>query len=360
MHVLTPGGLYEQVCLAWDTCVSERGTAVVVDGRRLLLTPLRHGLLPPPMCAAYVELPEAAVDVCISALPAAGASSPEEADEVVAVLTSSGRLALARSVEEDLWEETAEDQDALAAERGGMPPAPAGGPAAVPRLLPALPHLDIPLAGGRRARGLSWFHGASSLLLLAAPYPEPGLEDGEGDVLVQVDVEWLSRGPADPEHARASPEVRLTEGPTVYAGGRVLRLAPHPAGGVALELAGGGVARLGLGEAGVRSCGPRAALPAACRVVRPVPAQALLQPDDPPLLGLSPAGMLCLGSTVISAADVTSFAVRAHGPGGPALLFTTRKNLLYTVLLSQLPFHTHRELTVDPKTLRQHKCGRAG
>jgi hypothetical protein len=41
-------------------------------------------------------------------------------------------------------------------------------------------------AGGRRVRALAWMRGASALALLAAPYPEPGLEDGAGDVLVQV------------------------------------------------------------------------------------------------------------------------------------------------------------------------------
>lgn len=58
LHMLTPAGRYETVSVTWDTCVSERGTAVVVDGRQLLLTPLRLGLVPPPMCAARVALPE--------------------------------------------------------------------------------------------------------------------------------------------------------------------------------------------------------------------------------------------------------------------------------------------------------------
>ncbi len=60
------------------------------------------------------------MDVSISSLPAPGdapaavtgrlqaAASWEREDEVVAALTSSGRLVLARSVEEDLWQETLE------------------------------------------------------------------------------------------------------------------------------------------------------------------------------------------------------------------------------------------------------------
>ncbi|GFR43051.1 hypothetical protein Agub_g4057, partial [Astrephomene gubernaculifera] len=240
LHVLTPGGLYEQIGLVWDTCVSERGTAVVVDGRRLLLTPLRHGLVPPPMCAAGVALPEAAVDVCIGSLPAPGscegagaaaaagggsgccppgdaaAEENGEEDEVVAALTSRGRLVLVRSVEGDLWQESLEDQEALAAETSGRSGNPASTSSTATRLLqPAVPLLDIPLAGGRRARALCWLTGSSSLLVLATPYPEPGLEEAPGDVLVQVDVEWLSCGPADPSDPRVSPAVALTEGPAV-------------------------------------------------------------------------------------------------------------------------------------------------
>jgi elongator complex protein 1 len=76
----------------------------------------------------------------------------------------------------------------------------------------------------------------------------------------------------------------------------------------------------------------------------------------PPLLGVSRSGMLSWGSAVIAPADVTSVVVRARGPGGPMLLYTTRKNLLYTVLMSQLSAYTHRELTADPQSLRTYKC----
>ncbi|GLI58497.1 hypothetical protein VaNZ11_000228 [Volvox africanus] len=364
LHVLTPGGLYETLSLVWDTCISERGTAVVVDGRYLLLTPLQHGLVPPPMCAARVALPEAAVDVSISSLPAPGdastspapATSWEDQDEVVAALTASGRLLLARSVEEDLWQETLEDQEALMAERKSCGACSGGGSSA---LLPAAPCLDLPIAGGRRTRAVCWLYGSSSLLVLASPYPEPELEDGAGDVLVQVDVEWVSCGPGDPNEPRVSPDVRITEYPPVYAGGRVLRMAPHTAGGVAVQLSGGEVMRFTAGASTLVSCGPVATLKGPCPVVRSTPAPlqgaAGSRNKVPPLLGLSRSGMLCWGSTVIVAADVTSIAVRARGPGGPALLYTTRKNLLYTVLMSQLSSYTHRELTADRHSFRSFK-----
>ncbi|GFR43050.1 hypothetical protein Agub_g4056, partial [Astrephomene gubernaculifera] len=116
------------------------------------------------------------------------------------------------------------------------------------------------------------------------------------------------------------------------------------------------------GAAGaLQACGPGAALPGSCALVRPTPAQALTlvrqqgKPEPPPLLGLSRSGCLSWGSAVIAPADVTSLAVRAYGPGGPALLYTTRKNLLYTVLFSQLSTYTHRDLTSDPSALRLPK-----
>ena len=40
-----------QVDLCMNHSVSTNGTAAVVDGCRVLLTPLQRALLPPPMCA---------------------------------------------------------------------------------------------------------------------------------------------------------------------------------------------------------------------------------------------------------------------------------------------------------------------
>ncbi|KAG2485392.1 hypothetical protein HYH03_015878 [Edaphochlamys debaryana] len=352
LHVLTPQGGYEGLRLGWDVASSARGTAAVVDGCRVLLTPLRHGLVPPPMCAAAVELPEAAVDVSVGALPAPEEGEGEEEDEVVAVLTAGGRLALARSVEEDLWQETLEDQQALEAPG---PPSPA--------LQPAVPALDVPLAGGRRCRALCWLQGASSLVVLAAPYPEAGLEEGAGDVLVEVAVRWASSGPGDAADPRPCPVVQLDERPPVYAGGRVLRLAPYtgPGGGAAVELADGRVSVFRTDASSLEALGPAAALPEGCSAVRPTPAAAVAAaaarglPPPPPLLGLGRGGRLCWGPAVLATSDVTSFAVRSYGPGGPALLYTSRKNLLYTVLMTQLASYTHKELLADPFVFRWNR-----
>lgn len=81
--------------------MSARGTAIVVDGASLLLTPLRHTVVPPPLCAATAVLPAASACVAIR--------DCGEGEAVAAVL-SDGSIALLQSVEDDLWEETLEEQ----------------------------------------------------------------------------------------------------------------------------------------------------------------------------------------------------------------------------------------------------------
>lgn len=41
LHILSRTWSYEQLQVQWDSCVSDRGTAVVVDGMQLLITPLK-------------------------------------------------------------------------------------------------------------------------------------------------------------------------------------------------------------------------------------------------------------------------------------------------------------------------------
>ena len=40
-------------------CVSNNGTAAVVDGATVLLTPLQRALVPPPMCSVAAVFPQA-------------------------------------------------------------------------------------------------------------------------------------------------------------------------------------------------------------------------------------------------------------------------------------------------------------
>eukprot|EP00983_Pelagomonas_calceolata_P092097 1157626-Pelagomonas_calceolata.AAC.19 len=66
-----------------------------------------------------------------------------------------------------------------------------------------------------------------------------------------------------------------------------------------------------------------------------------------PALGLSRAGHLYWGAMLV-APEVTSLTTRTGGPGGPALLFCSRRSLMYTVFLAQLCApggYAHKELT---------------
>ena len=53
-----------QVTFTYEPTVSIRGSTAVIDGCRLLLTPLRHSVVPPPMCTCTVQLP--AVATCVA------------------------------------------------------------------------------------------------------------------------------------------------------------------------------------------------------------------------------------------------------------------------------------------------------
>ena len=117
--------------------VSRRGTVAVVDGDKLLLTPLRHVVVPPPMAAvtAHTSAPVDRVAFCDSAdvevspnLPALYCThlcprvclggilcTPSMRQtwtcvlQKVAIVLADGAVELLNSVEDDLWEETAED-----------------------------------------------------------------------------------------------------------------------------------------------------------------------------------------------------------------------------------------------------------
>ena len=90
------------------------GVRVCCNGGQVdAVFPGTSGRLTVSPCACPMLSLQAAVDVAITALPAAvpptgAGAAAAAADEVVAVLTSGGRLAVARAVEEDLWQETLE------------------------------------------------------------------------------------------------------------------------------------------------------------------------------------------------------------------------------------------------------------
>jgi hypothetical protein len=82
------------------TCVSARGSVAVFDGPLVAVTPLRHTVKPPPLAVAKLEAGSAIV---------AAAWGERDGREVIAAVTAASDLLLCVAVEEDLWEETAEE-----------------------------------------------------------------------------------------------------------------------------------------------------------------------------------------------------------------------------------------------------------
>jgi hypothetical protein len=266
----------------------------------------------------------------------------------------------------------------------------------------------IPLAEGRTVLGMVWL-AWQRLLLLAAPLDDaaPGVEGGEGTVLIEVSV-TLPDALATPHAPQAAggsgstggkqgvqqqgsvcarTTVQLAAVRTSYAGGAVLAAATHPRGGAVLQLTDGRLLFYAGGSSGSSGSSgtsggdlhhhqqqqqqqqqqqlpvllpPAAHFPAPCPTMLLLPGAPLppgggssagwaaaasgssggSSANAPPAVGLSSAGVLCWGGRVV-AGDVTSVAMRASGPGGPALLYTTRQSLLYVVMTSQLGRYTH-------------------
>lgn len=306
LHVMggTAGAL-ESFTFMWDTCASPWGTCMVVDGSSLLITPLRNTLVPPPMAAVRVTLPAVPLDTTIQVVGGC---------EVVACITSKEEVVLLRSVEDDLWEETLEEQQEQGVEGGGHKGL---GPCLVP-WVGSLPPRPL----GTVFRSAVWC-GEGQLLLVGR------LADGsEQDILMELNIK---------EEGGGGYNLQVAEVSCVRPGWGVLRVAAAGYNlGAWIEDEVGKVWQYSSGGALV-------ALPATCHFPELCPwvvalPEALLQQSRTrlaPLLGLTPSGKLFWGPSLLSS-ECSSLALQRLGPGGGALLYTTRKSQLFTVLFRQL------------------------
>ncbi|XP_059175274.1 putative elongator complex protein 1 [Physella acuta] len=91
MHVLTRTGHYQTYTWAWATDGStgsldtDPSSVAVIDGARLLLTPLRQMVVPPPMAAYVIDLPHPASRVTFE---------PNDSGDGLAVLMNNGQIAI--------------------------------------------------------------------------------------------------------------------------------------------------------------------------------------------------------------------------------------------------------------------------
>jgi len=66
VDILLQTGEWREYKFRWETSsVDSNGTAIVVDGNQLLLTPLEKALVPPPMSAATLSLPSSISDIVV-------------------------------------------------------------------------------------------------------------------------------------------------------------------------------------------------------------------------------------------------------------------------------------------------------
>ncbi|KAK9808650.1 hypothetical protein WJX72_001296 [[Myrmecia] bisecta] len=311
IHLCTDDGQYRVVGLARDVCISLRGTAAVVDGTRVLLTPLGQGLVPPPMCATAVSF---AAPVQAVALRDMGQF------EVVAAVTSAGAVAVASSLEADLWEDTLEASlEAQARAAYDM----AGQVCLCAR--PAL--LDACLPPHQAIRALVWVGPTSLIAVFAAP---PGCQQGP-DQVVELMLSGDLQGDAGP--------LTVNIGRTLALPSPLLRAIPAPASGALLQLEDGCLLAYEPGEL-LLPFGPAADFLEPCPWLVATPEQALLGPTTPPAVGLTKKGQLFWGGQLL-ADDCTSVVTRTSGPGGAHLLYITRTHRMHIVPFTRLPTHQH-------------------
>ena len=343
LGIFTDDGRACRTTFTWTCSVSALGTAAVVDGSTVLLTPLRQCIVPPPLSAVAVQ--------CQAPVVAVALRDCSE-DEALAVVLSDGSIAVVQSVEEDLWEESLEDQ--LESKDWDLP--------GLPKLIPGV--LRLPDAAQQGVvRQLAWV-GPSRVLLIVS--------DETGDSLLEVDVSIaLLDGGKSSENPNAL--VEESPNPTIKPALEIANLrTPGPitccvccasASGAIIQLESGEV--WGYQQGGtLLSLLPSLHFPTACPRMVAIPSLFSLagkqengfgngtatfyndrDHDDSSLssfndrkyqgLGLNPTGDLWYGSHQI-ASGITSFIVRTRGPGGPFLLYTTRAHMLRTLPLSSV------------------------
>ncbi|XP_071794308.1 elongator complex protein 1-like isoform X2 [Asterias amurensis] len=91
LHIITQSGSYLQYSWSWATChsrgVDEGDDALVasVDGDKILMTPFRKMVVPPPMSAYSIQLPKPVNQVCFT---------PPPQSNKMAALMNDGRIAI--------------------------------------------------------------------------------------------------------------------------------------------------------------------------------------------------------------------------------------------------------------------------
>lgn len=311
--------------LAWDYDVSEYGTVAVVSGDRLMITPMRQCMIPPPLCA--VEL------MCGRPIACALFSRTGDGREIVGALLDDGRLAVATCPNADDWESMLDNEDGgdggsdgekgVTVEHGNV-----GNRIVMPVIFEGLGNHQFRHAAflgathvvfvGQEANGVDFlFHYSFSMPDASA----------EGELHFETCVEL---------EACVSRLVRSGESSVFFEfeDGRCRTYSVDEAAGQvgAVESAAGfgtrcdvvRVASLSYGHEETNTPGEHGGLGSDC-IGDVLPTMCVL--------GLEQATGRLFRNDVLLASDATSMSIHARSSGGPHLLYTTRNNLLKTLPL---------------------------
>ena len=329
---VTAEGKYSLLKFIWDVSVSMKGTSIVIDGTKALITPLRQCIMPPPLSAAIVSTDNPIITAAIRN------SRDHEDREALALVQSNGKVAIVESINEDFWEETLNSQLEISPWQGS------GSPLLLPVALVNLQKYLKDDVGFDALRHASWLK--QNRLVVTACIKG-------SDLLMEFDLgayasNWqISNEKDSPQHdVLAELIVSLT------CPERIIRLVPScDDNGVVIETLGGNLWKYSSGGQLVQmsehfpvNCTNISTLPLSnisAQDVSRIAVNNLVYDRSPNsdsnlgreiVVGLNSNGKLYLNQYLI-ADYVTSFSVRFEGPGGPFLFYTTKYHTLKTVAL---------------------------
>lgn len=316
--IIGQNGRLERWELFFAADVSPRGSAAVIDGSEVLLTPLRLTVMPPPLHAAKVVTHHA---VC------AVAWGDVQGCECLALAHSSG-ISVVASVEDDLWEETAEESATVPGNSQDNTSSNTihSGQLELPSEAQGLTDII------KSCDSLTWLHSELLVLIVSACVHQQD-EQSVSSACVMLHLSWppqdestgLWRAPTV-----TSCKMHMLQIPVTFC-------LPWDEQRMLLQDNEG---KLSLVDSRGADCALAStpALPEHCQqllIVNGSSSEHSIYQQTPHILGLSGSGKLFCGQEVL-ASNVNSMCLRQWGPGGRYLLVATRSQVLYCVQLDQM------------------------
>ena len=289
--ILRSNLIISRIKFAWNYNVSSQGTMGVVDGASILVTPMRHCIMPPPLCALEVVCKAPVIAISFRII---------ETCEAIAALLLDGSIAVVKCDNGDDWEsmipteERAEDSEDI----------------------PMNPKLSAPaisygqIGSDFSHRHICWVDDTHVAVVGQTLQGE--------DVLVEVEL-------AQPVHESPAESTCLT----TKIDEKCVKVFPCTNSQGAIVGCEGGSCYLY--EAGGILSPLQPGFGSTCEVAATAPSND----GNISLVGLDRSGVLYFEGQAI-AKDVTSFAIHHNSPGGPSLVYTLRSHFMRTLGLKVL------------------------